>query len=66
MSELISFCLQSLQTIYFLSLSDRFGFFKVTEVPKKPVPERKLPAIVAEKKEKKEVTVQKGMTFPEN
>jgi len=35
----------------------------VVEVPKKPVPERKPPAITAEKKEKKEVTVHKGMSY---
>jgi len=38
----------------------------VVEVPKRPVPGRKPPAITAERKEKKEVTVHKGKTFLQN
>lgn len=51
--------------MHFSSVSDVI-IFKVVELPKKPVPERKPPAITAEKKEKKEVTVRKGMTFLQN
>lgn len=51
--------------MYFASLRIVF-IFKVVEVPKTPVPEQKPPTITAEKKEKKEVTVRKGMTFLQN